>query len=243
MIDKIKIIFINLLLIEQPNKANDLRNKLNQYYRQNHFFNYSKDQLLEFINEHKTKYSCNTQTFLYSKDFNDLVYKQIIIDIHSAFTSNFSELIPESLLNESVLVLILCFLANCNRAEIQDYRKIVILNLINLCAFQTDEEKENFGKYDSGIFARFVINIIKLSQACLLYFFVGRVFLNNDFMLAEIENLFVKKEKIGNLTYEGLKDYFHKKLKLVNKEISEDNVDVLCLPFVFEPIKKCKYII
>lgn len=197
--------------------------------------------LIDFVGEFKLNYGLDIKKFLEEKHFKNLVIKHILLDIYNAFYERFSKILASNLVGESVLMLILLFLCNSNRGEIQEQRKLSLWNLIQSCAFEADEGNINFGKYDSGVFSQFIINVIKLCQACLLYFFVGRLFLDNEFDKVDVEDLFIKKEAIGKLTYEGLKEYFNINLKIVNKEVSEESVDDICLPFAFEPIKHCKY--
>ena len=161
-------------------------------------------------------------------------------DIHKSFTEKFEVLLPKYILHESVLMLILLIITNNKKNDIKDYRKLSLINLINLSSLEANEESENYGKYDSGIFSQLIINIVKLSQACLINFFIGYNLLSSALSSYEIDDLFYNKKEVGGIKYSELNEFYSKKLKEINKDTSETAVDGLCLPYVFEPIKNCK---
>lgn len=199
--------------------------------------------MTDFVNEFKNKYSSNFANYMINVNIQDQIFKKIFEDIYTEFCIKFKPFLPQNIYQEATLVLMLLLLTNYNRGDISEYRKVILINLLNTSALENNQDSVNFDKYDSGVFSEFIVTIIKLCQATLLNIFLGKILLSQNFDDEDINDLYYNKKSIKSISgketllYEDLNIYYIKKFKDLNKEVNETAVDELCLAYVFEPIK------
>lgn len=90
--------------------------------------------------------------------------------------------------------------------------------------------------YDIGILSALLINIVHLIETCMLMLIIGPIYLPKE--EKDKYNLVIKKMPFNDIDPETINIYYEKRLKETNKLINQNDVDEICIGYIFEPIKE-----
>lgn len=200
-------------------------------FRNNPLYSYSPLDVQNLVNDYKTKYT-SMNDFIDQLKL-DRLNRETIKSVYEFSHQKLEYLIPEELTNESILTVIFLFLCNSNRPDIQKEKSSLVKSLI---FHHRKDEKQDF---DSGKFSMLLINLIKFFEFLLVYFFLCQILLSLNRL--DLERLLLEKEIVNDLDPHKVDKYILSALQELNKDVAPDSVDQICLPFIFEPIKKSSF--
>jgi hypothetical protein len=167
----------------------------------------------------------------------DKLTKNMLLEVTALADKRMTYFYPPDKFEEKIFFTIFLFLAKPQKKEIEE-EKIELLKYLITNTSDKCEASEKF--YSSGRFSYLIVNLVHFFSFMLVYFLLSVTFLQlyENFSKSQIEKLIGNKQKVGNIEPDKLREYFHKKLALINKNINPENILSCVLPYIFDPIKE-----
>lgn len=169
----------------------------------------------------------------------DIVLKNLIVELFQISEVRLKNIYPSEKLGNTILQIILLFLANPNNNDLKTEKFNLLKQLIN----HTQDAYDN-AKYLSGKFSFLIVNTLYFFCNVMIYCLFSIVLLQvfENFSSKEIEKLMIEKVKVKSISFTNLQDFYSKKLEILNPRLkSAEPVVECCLPYIFEPIKDMIY--
>lgn len=220
-----------------PNKDNfitEIKKKFAIVLKSNSFYQITIDKFKQIITNCTYSYDAHTFEYINNLDIDDLT-KKMFVDIFTIAKSRLEICVSKDKLNSFLFSTIILFLSKPIRVDIKEEKKKILSLII--------KETKLKSEYNSGKLSFLILNLIYFFLNIFLYFLMTILILQyfENLNKSEFNKLFLNKETVGNISYDTVQEYIHKKLKEINPKLSNANsvIDV-CLPYILDPIKQSK---
>ncbi len=160
------------------------------------------------------------------------IFTVLFMEVYNVSEKRLKDIFPSK---NKILQGIFLFLANPYNSEVTIEKADFILELLKMTKDPDDD-----AKYLSGKFSFLIMNIIYFFCNIIIYCVFSLVLLQvfEKFSLKEIEQVFIQKSQVREITPANLQEFYAKKFEIINPRLkSAEPIVDCCLPYIFEPIK------
>lgn len=208
----------------------ELRKKFLLVLQSNPFY---QIQLDEFKTVSSKMSKSTIEDYVATMDFDDLT-KKIFTEVYNESISRFSPILPEKIITRLIIHSIMLFLTKPKSEDISIARQTLIEEFIS--SAKSDD------LYHSGRLSYVIVQLILFITNILIYFLLSLTILQvfENMNKYEMQLLLIEKQKVSNIKFENIFDYFSSKLEIINPRLKSPHIILdVCLPYVCEPIKEC----